>query len=331
MIDIQTSAPGKVIIAGEYAVLDGAPAICMAVDRRAFVSLATSHAECHNVLAPGYSQTAGRFRADEKTFEWLSGEAEFDLLTAVWIKVAPELPDKLDIVLDSNEFVDATTSSKIGIGSSAALVVALTAALDLAAGGGRSIYRVATAAHSDFQGGSGSGADIACSVTGGLIEFRMGNEPDRALQWPDGLHYAMLWSGVAAQTGDKLQRLAKVDAATSRAALATAAEAVATAWHNRTAVKILAALRSYTEALRRFDVDHELGIFDAGHAELADKAASAGVVYKPCGAGGGDLGIVLADDAKAVNAFVEMAGERGFSQQRLALEATGLRREGDRL
>ena len=29
MIDIQTSAPGKVIIAGEYAVLDGAPAICM--------------------------------------------------------------------------------------------------------------------------------------------------------------------------------------------------------------------------------------------------------------------------------------------------------------
>jgi phosphomevalonate kinase len=36
------SAPGKLVLAGEYAVLDGAPAIVMAVDRRAVVSVAAS-------------------------------------------------------------------------------------------------------------------------------------------------------------------------------------------------------------------------------------------------------------------------------------------------
>jgi phosphomevalonate kinase len=30
---ITASAPGKLVLSGEYAVLDGAPAICVAVDR----------------------------------------------------------------------------------------------------------------------------------------------------------------------------------------------------------------------------------------------------------------------------------------------------------
>jgi phosphomevalonate kinase len=47
-----------------------------------------------------------------------------------------------------------------------------------------------------------------------------------------------------------------------------------------------------------------LGIFDAGHAELVTAAEAAGLVYKPCGAGGGDVGILLGDDAAAVDSFI---------------------------
>ena len=36
---IRASAPGKIVLSGEYAVLDGAPAICAAVDRRAAVTI----------------------------------------------------------------------------------------------------------------------------------------------------------------------------------------------------------------------------------------------------------------------------------------------------
>ena len=36
---VTASAPGKVVLSGEYAVLSGAPAICMAVNRRATVTI----------------------------------------------------------------------------------------------------------------------------------------------------------------------------------------------------------------------------------------------------------------------------------------------------
>ena len=39
MNGIRASAPGKVIVAGEYAVLHGAPAVAMAIDRRAHVTI----------------------------------------------------------------------------------------------------------------------------------------------------------------------------------------------------------------------------------------------------------------------------------------------------
>lgn len=331
MLDIQTSAPGKLIVTGEYAVLDGAPAVCMAVDRRAHVSINSSDNEYHSVLAPGYSEAVGRFRADESGLEWIDGGDDFALFAAVWQKVAVLPTESLSIVLDSNEFIDVESRSKIGIGSSAALTVALTAALDIVAGGDRSIYRVAAAAHRDFQGGVGSGADVACSLTGGVIEYRMGNKPDRALQWPDDLQYALLWSGIAADTSDYLHKLAQTDAGSTGAELVTAANAVANAWHDHKSTDIVAAVRSYTASLRRFDVDHELGIFGAGHAELADSAASCGVVYKPCGAGGGDLGIALANDAAAIEAFIAMASENKFKHLRMAIEAKGLRWDGDQL
>ena len=329
MIDIQTSAPGKVIIAGEYAVLDGAPAICMAVDRRVHVSITSADNDYHSVIAPGYSETVGRFRADEDGVEWLEGETEFALLAAAWKKVAARPVENLAIVLDSNEFNDAASSSKLGIGSSAALTVALTAALDLATGAKCSVHRIAAAAHREFQGDKGSGADVACSLSGGVVEYRMGDAPDRALRWPDGLVYALLWSGVAASTTDKLRKLTGVEAIEAHAKLVAASETVANAWHGDQPTEIVTALSAFTSALSDFDIAHELGIFDAGHAELVSSAAASDVVYKPCGAGGGDLGIVIGADEAAVMAFVAVAKERGFRHLRLAIEPTGLRQDGE--
>jgi phosphomevalonate kinase len=329
MIDIQTSAPGKIMLAGEYAVLDGAPAICMAIDRRAHVSIRSSAADYHSVLAPGHSQTVGRFRANDAGIEWLEGEAEFALLAAVWKNVALLPAENLSIVLDSNEFIDAASSNKIGIGSSAALTVALTAALDLVADARCSVHRVAALAHREFQGGRGSGADVACSLTGGIIEYRIGDAPDRALQWPDGLAFALLWSGVAASTSDKLRKLAKADSSATRARLFAAAESVANAWRQDQAADIVAALATYTSTLGDFNIDHELGIFDAGHAALVSSAASSDVVYKPCGAGGGDLGVAIGTDETALASFVTVAEARGFRCLPLAIETTGLRQDGE--
>jgi phosphomevalonate kinase len=324
MIDVSTSAPGKVVIAGEYAVLDGAPAICMAVDRRAHVSITTSDNDYHSVLAPGFSESAGRFTAVGNRIEWLAGADEFSLLEAVWQEAAPTVSDNLTIVLDSNDFIDPASSVKLGIGSSAALTVALIAAFDRITDGDINVLRAATDAHRRFQQGSGSGVDIACSLAGGLIEYRMGGESISSLTWPNGLAYALLWSGVAASTDEKLNQLAKTGAGQARAELVVASARVAASWREGNPIEILQQLRDYTKALRKFDVDHRLGIFDAGHAELADAAASAGLVYKPCGAGGGDIGIVIANDVSDIATFVDAARESEFKQLNMAIDETGI-------
>ena len=78
---------------------------------------------------------------------------------------------------------------------------------------------------------------------------------------------------------------------------------------------------------------YQLGIFDVGHAKLADAAASAGIVYKPCGAGGGDLGIVIASAASDVAAFIDTARHHNFKQLSMAIDETGLIRgtSGERI
>ncbi len=324
MIDVSTSAPGKVVIAGEYAVLDGAPAICMAVNRRAHVSIATSDNDHHSVLAPGFSESAGRFTAVGNRIEWLAGADEFSLLEAVWQEAAPTVSENLTIVLDSNDFIDPASSVKLGIGSSAALTVALIAAFDKVTDDDINVLRAATDAHRRFQQGSGSGVDIACSLAGGLVEYRMGGESASSLTWPKGLTYALLWSGVAASTDEKLNQLARTEAGQARAELVIASARVAASWREGNPVEILQQLRDYTKALRKFDVDHRLGIFDAGHAKLADAAASAGLVYKPCGAGGGDLGIVIASDVSDIATFVDAARESEFKQLNMAIDETGI-------
>jgi len=322
---VSASAPGKLVLTGEYAVLDGAPAICMAVARRARVSIAAAVGDEHTVTAPGFSDVIGRFSVRNGAREWTAGAGEFRLVDEVWR--AADLTDvaPLSLVLDSGAFADPASGAKLGIGSSAALTVALAATFCELFETSVDATRIAYAAHRQFQGGLGSGADVACCAAGGVIEYRIGDGPAAAMVWPDGLHYALVWSGVTASTGAKLRHLHGLDSRPTRAALGEAAERVAASWRVGDADNILAELRDYTAALGEFGVDHQLGIFDAGHAEMAAAAAAAELVYKPCGAGAGDMGIVLAADRAAISAFVSTGLPDSFRATDMSIDPCGVR------
>jgi phosphomevalonate kinase len=317
------TAPGKVVLAGEYAVLDGAPAICMAVDRRARVTVTESEADWHSVLAPGFAEVEGRFLAGEDDFEWLADGAAYALVEHVWRTAGVDLGRYKRFSLDTSAFVALHSGRKLGIGSSAALTVAFAAALCEMAGRPDDVGDIAQRAHRQMQGGSG--VDVACSLQGGVIEYRMSRARHLQLEWPAGLMFAVLWSGVVADTRDKLGRLGMPGAKPSRADLGTAATRVASAWRGGSAAAVLNEMRAYTAALRRFDVDHGLGIFDAGHLHLTVEAETGDVVYKPCGAGGGDIGIVFATDETALRRFVGQARATAFSSLDLAIEPQGVR------
>ena len=70
----------------------------------------------------------------------------------------------LALRLDTSAFLDPVRGCKTGIGSSAALSVALALALQEMAQDDHDPVEVAHQGHLDFQGGLGSGVDIATSA-----------------------------------------------------------------------------------------------------------------------------------------------------------------------
>ena len=321
---IIASAPGKLVLCGEYAVLYGAPAIAMAVNCRARVVIDSSDEKHHTIEAPGYSTNAGAFTTSGAGFGWLEGEDDYELLRHVWQEAGTHFGENKAITLDTRAFLHRGSGAKIGIGSSAALASALAIAL---APAGADATRIAFDAHRRFQGGVGSGVDVACSTTGGLVEYTMEGTRTRSLQWPEGLHFRVLWVGVPASTRERLLKLDQQSKLASSAALILASRRMAATWKNGVAHDVLKGYADYIAVLHEFSVDHDLGIFDAGHAELTVAAARSGLVYKPCGAGGGDAGIVFAEDAAAADAFVSYAAEQGAYPLDIDLDMNGARLE----
>lgn len=301
MGSVTATAPGKVVLCGEYAVLDGAAAIAMAINRRASVTIdAGSSAD---VASLG-----------------LGGKTDTRLLDCVCEVLDIGRPDA-GITLDTDDFADSASRGKLGIGSSAALAVALVRALGPPDAESGRVFEMALAAHRNFQDGRGSGIDVAVSIAGGLIEYRQ-DSPPRSISWPADLNYALLWSGVPASTSSSLATLAEQAAYASRDALREASNVVARLWCDGDAAALVDGYRDYIGTLMAFDVDHRLHIFDAGHDELA-RYRSDDTVYKPCGAGGGDVGIVLGVDPQGVSRFADYAGSRGFRRLDLVMDGQG--------
>jgi len=299
-VSVTASAPGKIVLCGEYAVLWGAPAICMAVDRRAFASLSDSpDGECH-LETPGFG-----------------GVERYAILDAL---LQGERPARR-FRLDTSAFAEG--GRKIGIGSSAALTVALAAAIE----NSTEVFAEALAAHSELQGGKGSGIDVAAAVHGGLIEYSIEGPRVRRLQWPPGLALRVIWTGVPSSTGDKIGKLASMATGPSRSALLLAAPRICEAWRAGDADGVLTEYVAYSGVLRQFSIDHDLGIFDAGHDELTDAAMVDGLVYKPAGAGGGDIGVLLGRSDEDLDSFLRRRATLVHAVLDCKLDPAGVRLE----
>ena len=120
MTDLRVSAPGKAVVAGEYVVLAGAPAISMALNRRARVRVVESDDSTHCVFAPGYLEGSYRYRGEaDGAVIWLDELPEagsFALLECVWKQVGPSNKGGLSITLDTADFFDPASGSKLGLG-----------------------------------------------------------------------------------------------------------------------------------------------------------------------------------------------------------------------
>ena len=346
---ITASAPGKIVLLGEYAVLTGAPALVMAVDRRADVELTANHRQYSRLTAPGYSNHELRFTFAGEAPQWSGLEAcehKYDLavrviddiLAAAIGRAAPHF----DLVLRTDAFFAVLGGSggrtKLGLGSSAALTVALASAVaghlgwDYAANMEAWMSRL-WSIHRGFQGGYGSGLDIAAAIHGGVIEYRLSSvsgAPRVSRLEPLTLPGVFVWTGTGASTPELVGRFEAWRASAPRQfarvsnALRAISKAGIGAFRNREIAGFIAAMGEYANTLEILGERAGIEIFSPAHRRLLDLARDCGAVYKPCGAGGGDIGIVLHPDASALQAFIERAEPLGYARLKMGIDEQGL-------
>ena len=323
---IVARAPGKLVALGEYAVLDGAPAVVLAVDRYVEATIeANPDGSCRLVTrAPEPAEV--RFSPGQP-----SGSKLVDLVVAA---LGPPLAWRATI--DSSALFAGTL--KLGLGSSAAALCAWAGALSaFARGQGRASPDLDLAAlielHRAFQGGRGSGLDVAASLTGGAITFSLapsGMPQVGSVRLPNGVAFAGVFPGRSASTPELVAhyRAWRQDRPEQAAAmlgrLRGLAEAGCAALRADDAAAWVETFAAYGRGLQDLGAAMGAEVVTAEHRQIGDEAGRFGVAYKVSGAGGGDLGLACAADADALAAFTKSVKDRGFRVFNVSLAEHGL-------
>lgn len=326
--EARISAPGKVVIAGEYAVLEGHLAIVAAVDARA--SIRCSYASDGAPVTLGGSHRSSTL-PPEVVLARRVAEASFGVI------------EGLTLALDTEALRQG--DRKYGLGSSAAGAAAAVGAV-MAAHGIDPSARRQTLLHLAHEGHrsvapQGSGVDVAAASLGGFLRFRRGAVRDEALgadiaeatpiAWPSTLFPALVWTGTPARTSVLLAKVSALrarDAWAHRAAIdAIAVEAArfAAALSSGDAAEAIAALDAHGEAMAALGRAADAPIVTEALAAAASLARELGGAAKPSGAGGGDIAIALLPDLAAADAFVSRAPALGLQPLDVALGAEGVR------
>lgn len=293
---MRARAPGKLVLSGAYAVLEGAPAIVAAVDRWAEADASREAAmltpEVAAALAPG------------RRAPWFDASA-----------------------LRSG-------AVKLGLGSSAAILVASLAALAIEEGAptddaslAARVLAPALDAHRRAQGG-GSGVDVFASAVGGVVRcVRHGDALDGApVRLPPGLRIETWASGQEASTREMLARVRALRTSEPSAfdarmgALREAAERTAAATD---AAAMVDAFGAQATALARLGEAAGAPIVTGAMAELDRLARASGGVVMPSGAGGGDV-VLWIGTGETPDDVARRAADFGFSRVALALGARGV-------
>lgn len=350
-----SSAPGKLLIAGEYAVLEGAAAIAMAVDVRAHASVALVTGQGSRLIIPD-DGLSFNFRSNKQGFHWQKDnepghrasvlEAVTTILTEQSLLPDTGLPP-VDITLTTADFYTRNEKGdriKLGLGSSAAIVVALCDALLRTIGATNvdqpRLLQLCCDAHRRFQRDAGSGIDVMTSLMGGIIARPEKSATDtpheiKSLDWPKGLQVLVVWSGISASTPQLLTRF--TDFANQNPQkyrdhidqLRADAATLLAAWPAGNPADILKSLQAYGDGLLALDHEADIGIYSPEHQQLRQLAFDHGVVYKPSGAGGGDFGLLLMESTGIREKLIKAIAQAGFSCLTTSLGSPGLRTETD--
>lgn len=346
---IKVAAPGKMILVGEYAVLHGAPALVSAINREAIVCLDSCSAMGIIVDAPDVGLHDVPVELRDGVLQLIGGQRapeSLKVVASVFESFSKRLEPRFEkeglrVTIDSSGFVQNENGFKLGLGSSAAVTVALTRAvlayLEIEGEEIESLalFKRAQKLHRAMQGGVGSGLDIAASVFGGLVVFdsvRAGETPlpkrIEELVWPP---MAPVFVGKSASTPELVQKVHSyrranpVDFQSQVDEMARVSEAVIAASRAGELGSIRQGCSAYCELMQRLGEASGAEIISDVHRRVRDAAAEKGFDYKPSGAGGGDLGLIFGETKQALEDFRPLLEQLGASWTELGISSTGVR------
>lgn len=308
MTPVGASAPGKALLCGEYAVLEGAPAVVAAVDRRVLATWSDRTLQ----MSPEVEATLARARA-----------------------ACGPVPGSL--VLDRSALhLDRV---KLGLGSSAAAAAATAGAVFATHGHDvedptvrKRVFESAFAGHAAIAP-RGSGVDVAASTFGGFLRFerRDGDIETRTLGLPKNLIIVLVWTGHAARTsellakvyelrrGDRLRYLARMNH------LAVLASDFARAFERQSAAEVVQCAAAYADGMEALGAAAGAPIVEARLALAARLAGRFSGAAKPCGAGGGDVAVAFFVDPDGAEAFRLACNDEGLHPVGVSWGAAGVR------
>ena len=263
---MRVSAPGKLVLLGDYAVLDGGRALVAAVDRRAV-----------GVVGPG--------------------DVDSRVVTAI-LEEARSLGVRVPggVRVDTSGFVDSE-GRKLGIGSSAAVAV-VTAAL--ASGrGDETCLALALEGHRKAAGGVGSGIDVACSYHGGVLATgrQPGADIEPLARTIPGLELSVLFTGQSASTAE-LVSACRASPQWNRwmDVMRPLSEEGIDAWRAGRTRSFLSVVARYGRAMAGLGRDAGVPVVTPEIETIMRLAEQRGGSAKPSGAGGGDVVVVVSEE-----------------------------------
>ena len=289
---VAASAPGKLMLFGEYAVLEGHRALAMCVDRRIRCSVRRGGARLR-LEAPGVFEPC----IDLPAVTLRSSACPDPRLALLW----PVLRRHLEVGAELR--FEAEFPPVWGLGSSSASTLAAAAAL---AGVSPDRFTEARDAQRALQGAA-SGYDVATQLLGGYVAYRDG-DPAEMIRVQPGAEpdWIVAWSGAKAKTGAMIGRVRErfPVGSTVYAAIGALAELGITLLRTGDLSGLGEALDEGQALLASLGaVPDELG------ARVREIQGAAGVLgARLSGAGGGDCVLILAGDRAAALEAVRRAG-----------------------
>ena len=348
---LEVRVPGKLMLAGEFAVLEPYhQLLAMAVNRFVYVKIEANKENRITLEKFQLENLPWQFKDNRVTIESTDSRVNFvqEAMTTACIYLKENnIPIRSFKGYIKSELDDKVSGKKFGLGSSAAVAVGVITAIlkwHLDEEPERElIFKLASISHVAAQG-NGSGADVAASSYSGIIQYssfqaewlREKYEESHTLmellrldwkyfqvgqiQLPEDMYLCIGWTGSPASTGNLVERIKELKKTNSdkyQEFLQHSEEAVdniLNGIHENNIPQLLTGIKQNRIALVEVGKEANTELETPMITKLCNLAEDFGGAAKQSGAGGGDCGIAFMPTKDSAVQLVEAWKKEGIIQ-----------------